>query len=120
MSDHHLVQTHAKKKQPEDDVWHDDTHNYLLHWLLSLPKHKKNADVCDVITTPDLSRLQSDDVGTRTSEGRESPQVGVKNGHLAEDTGFLIGDPRRVKLGCILWGKEVPAFPEDREQQHNG
>lgn len=60
----------------------------------------------------DLSRLQSDNVGLGTFKLRISLQVWLDNIHLAEDTGFLIRDPGWVEVGCVVWRKEMPTFPE--------
>lgn len=72
------------------------------------------------VKNPDLSWLQSDDVGPGSLKCGEPPQVWVVNIHLAEDAGLLIGYPGWVEVNGVLWRKEVPTLPTDRKHKRAG
>lgn len=70
--------------------------------------------------TSDLPWLQSDDVGPGCLECREPHQVCMENIHLTEDTGLFVGDPGRVEVNGVLWGKEMPTLPTHRKHKRAG
>lgn len=61
-----------------------------------------------------LTRLQSDEVGSGSSESRESAHVRTFHVDLAEHTGLLIWYTCWVHTFCIIRRKEMPAFSREK------
>ena len=54
-------------------------------------------------------------MGSGSMKPWEPPEVRVQDVQLAEYAGLLKGDPGGVKVGGVLWRKEVPALTAHRK-----